>query len=319
MKITRRQLKQIIEEVGRISDNYKIKFGQDNYAVDCDQVEKTNACAKVVRYKEKFRNLSGEKLDALEITHSCPPQDFQDECDIELSGLKDEDSENGADVRERMKTVKQSLKVKPIQETMIITRKQLRQIIKEEIGLYEYVAKSNVDHDIEIGYDEIKRRKLDTIHLSPSLVGNIIIDMEKSKIPAVKKSVVNALSLLKDKASEEYDLVQKNLKDISSGEKSGIEIKDKKFTISDASLKGSDEWLASIIYHDAYHVEQGTKGWHAKDRETPTNLKQLELLKKLDATPDEITHLTKVIKKGDHSDLNNDGVYDMKDYKLRNY
>tara|TARA_R110001592_G_scaffold88496_6_gene260627 strand:+ start:405 stop:1052 length:648 start_codon:yes stop_codon:yes gene_type:complete len=149
MKLTRRQLRKTIKESGRIGGKYKVKLGTSNYAVDCDNVGKTNACAKVVRYREKFRNLSGEKLDNLETTHSCPSQDLEDICAEELSDLKDEDDEKGANVKVMMSQVKQSLRVDPVQETMKLTRRQLRQIIKEEMGQLTVIARMRGQGDRE--------------------------------------------------------------------------------------------------------------------------------------------------------------------------
>jgi hypothetical protein len=214
---------------------------------------------------------------------------------------------------------------------MKISRKRLRQIIKEELeNIKEKLEKTDISADA-FGFDgdrgiatyseeELQTQLATVANILPLKKGNIIINMPDSEIPEVKKKIVSALDLLAKKAKPEHDLVQKNLDNISSGEKSGIDIKNKKFSIADLSiLKQSVAWLASIIFHDAYHVEQGIKGWHGKDRETPANLKQLELLKKLDAAPDEIAHLTKIIKKGDHSDCDGDGDFDLDDLKCRDW
>tara|TARA_R110001583_G_scaffold12612_4_gene55795 strand:- start:1409 stop:2014 length:606 start_codon:yes stop_codon:yes gene_type:complete len=199
-----------------------------------------------------------------------------------------------------------------------ITRRQLKQIIKEE--LENSASDTRDDEEIAVDDEALRSRADLAVNWLPLSVGDIEIDMPESEIPEVKKKVVKALDTLQRKAPEEYELVQKNLKRITSGHTSGVDIKNKKFSIADPSiLDQSAEWLASIIYHDAYHVVQGTRGWHGKDRETPANLKQLELLKKLDAASDEIAHLTRVIEKGDHSDVDGDGDYDMDDYLARKY
>ena len=196
---------------------------------------------------------------------------------------------------------------------MRVTYRQLRQIIREALekplptGAWEFT--------------EEEREDLRSIGdwVLPAEYENIQIDMKDSEIPKVKKKIISALELLSKKARPEFEIVRNNLKKITSGEKSGIDIRNKKFSVSDVSiLDQTTEWLASIIYHDAYHVEQGEKGWHKKDRETPANLKQLDLLRKLGAD-NEIAHLAAVIKAGDHSDLDGDGDFDMDDYNLRTY
>jgi hypothetical protein len=109
MRLTRRQLSDVIRHVLN-----EVSLGQGKYATSCSNVGKTNPCAQHVRYKEKFHDLTGEKLEDQEALYSCPPPDLQDECDVVYDELKMADKKKGVAVKDRVSKVKVSLRSNPI-------------------------------------------------------------------------------------------------------------------------------------------------------------------------------------------------------------
>ena len=157
--------------------------------------------------------------------------------------------------------------------------------------------------------------------MGPESFGDIIVQMQK---PERQQKILDALALLEERASEEYTFVNHWLNQVTDGTKSGIEVVSRAFQIAPPSIDGHPlEWIASILYHEAIHAwqyETGEDGNYEEiDVETPANLRQIELLKKIGGAPYLINHLNQIIQQGDHSDLNGDGVYDWEDWKLRNW
>ena len=101
--------------------------------------------------------------------------------------------------------------------------------------------------------------------------------------------------------------------------KSGANFADNCIDLGLSTFNASETWLASVLIHETIHFWQyRTKIYKAgKPAETQANHYQLIVLKAIGGSKSEIAHL--VSQTGEHADLNGDGVYDEKDYKLRNY
>jgi hypothetical protein len=134
-----------------------------------------------------------------------------------------------------------------------------------------------------------------------------------------KPKVQKCLDLLKDKANAYYVwLLKYNLK-VRSAQRSGANFADDAIDIAESTFKSSDTWLASVLIHEAIHFWQyRSKKYEAGTKaEQEANKYQLGVLQLLGAPQGEITHM--LSQTGGHADLNGDGVYDWKDYQMRNY
>lgn len=133
------------------------------------------------------------------------------------------------------------------------------------------------------------------------------------------KKIKEACILLRDKSSQRYTTVYNNVKLIRAYSKSGADVSKSNIDIARRTFDASITWLASVIIHEGVHIEQYKSGkdYSGQAAEKACNLVQLEVLMKIGAPKSEIDYL--ITQDGMHFDLNGDGVYDWKDYQLRNY
>lgn len=156
------------------------------------------------------------------------------------------------------------------------------------------------------------------------------------KDPEFSTKIKSAIDLLASKANAEFLVVKKYTKVIRAAETSGANYNEKEMTIDigKSTFDASLEWLASVLAHENNHLKKykdtGKKYGDAHlmkdkkkalqvmiDEEMECNGVQLIVLKKVGGTAAEIDYLGK--QKGDHFDVNKDGVYDEKDYGSRNW
>jgi hypothetical protein len=156
------------------------------------------------------------------------------------------------------------------------------------------------------------------------------------KDPEFSKKIKSAIDLLDSKANAEFLVVKKYTKVIRAAQSSGANYNEKEMTIDigQATFDASLEWLASVFAHENHHLKKfkdtGKKYGNAHlmedkkkalqvmiDEELECNGVQLIVLKKIGGTAAEIDYLGK--QKGDHFDVNKDGVYDEKDYGSRSW
>ena len=106
---------------------------------------------------------------------------------------------------------------------------------------------------------------------------------------------------------------------IRSAERSGANFQDAAIDIARSTFDASDTWLASVFIHEAIHFWQYRAGHYKAGTvaEQEANRYQLGVLQLVGAPQGEITHM--LSQTGGHADLNGDGVYDWKDYKMRKY
>jgi len=127
------------------------------------------------------------------------------------------------------------------------------------------------------------------------------------------------LELLRCDANQYYVwLLKYNLKIRAAG-RSGANFQDGAIDIAQSTFDASKTWLASVFIHEAIHFWQYRSGHYEAGNvaETEANKYQLGVLQLLKAPQAEITHM--LSQDGGHADLNGDGVYDWRDYQLRNY
>ncbi len=150
---------------------------------------------------------------------------------------------------------------------------------------------------------------------------SIVIEGNTSYIAQAtfKPKIETCLNLLKDKAGAYYTwLLKYNLK-VRSAARSGANFADAAIDIAESTFNASDTWLASVLIHEAIHFWQYRSGKYeaGTKAEQEANIYQLGVLRLLGAPQAEITHM--LSQNGGHADLNGDGVYDWKDYQMRNY
>lgn len=146
-----------------------------------------------------------------------------------------------------------------------------------------------------------------------------------------KQQVENALTLLRQNAPEEYEIVQRYVGKIEENERSGMFV-DKDPPVYQMSLKTalhSITWCAGTIAHDAYHSKlyhdyKEKHGnpvpydeWAGFDAEKKCIEFQLTTLRKIKAPQNEIDYCISL--DGTHTDINRDGKLDWTDYELRDW
>jgi hypothetical protein len=101
--------------------------------------------------------------------------------------------------------------------------------------------------------------------------------------------------------------------------RSGANFEDGAIDIAKSTFDSSYTWLASVFIHEAIHFWQYRDGHYQAGTvaETEANKYQLAVLRLLKAPQGEIAHM--LSQNGGHADLNGDGVYDWRDYQIRNY
>lgn len=133
------------------------------------------------------------------------------------------------------------------------------------------------------------------------------------------KKIKEACVLLRDKSSQRYTILYNNVKLIRAYSKSGADVSKSNIDIARRTFDASVTWLASVLIHEGIHIEQYKSGrdYSGQVAERACNLVQLEVLRSIGAPNSEIDYL--ITQDGMHFDLNGDGVYDWKDYQLRDY
>ena len=127
------------------------------------------------------------------------------------------------------------------------------------------------------------------------------------------------LDMLMCDANQYYVWLMKYDLKIRPAAKSGANFDDAAIDIAESTFNASKTWLASVFIHEAIHFWQYRAGHYQAGTvaEQEANKYQLGVLRLLKAPQAEITHM--LSQNGGHADLNGDGVYDWKDYEIRNY
>lgn len=133
------------------------------------------------------------------------------------------------------------------------------------------------------------------------------------------KKIKEACVLLRDKAGSRYTTLYNNVKLIKANSRSGADITKSNIDIARKTFNASVTWLASVLIHEGIHIEQykAGKDYSGQAAELACNKVQVEVLRQIGAPQSEISYL--LAQDGMHFDLNGDGVYDWKDYLLRDY
>lgn len=148
----------------------------------------------------------------------------------------------------------------------------------------------------------------------------------------IKKAII----LLKEKAPDEFKIMQNYIGKIRATRASGANYNEEIMTIEIAkrTFDASLEWLTSVLIHETWHIKKykdtGKKFGNAhlmKDKkvalqvmiaeEQECNAIQLVVLQKIGGAQYEIDHLK--AQKGDHFDIDKDGDYDADDYAARDW
>jgi hypothetical protein len=148
--------------------------------------------------------------------------------------------------------------------------------------------------------------------------------------------IKKAINLLKDKAPDEFKMMQKYIVKIRATQISSANFNEEVMTIDLAgrTFDSTLEWLASVLIHETQHIKKykdtGKKYGDAYlmtdkkaalqimiDEELECNKVQLAVLEKVGGAKYEIDYLK--AQKGDHFDIDKDGDYDWDDYRSRDW
>ncbi|PYS87252.1 MAG: hypothetical protein DMF62_13080 [Acidobacteria bacterium] len=127
------------------------------------------------------------------------------------------------------------------------------------------------------------------------------------------------LDMLMADANQYYTWMMAYDLSIRPAARSGANFQDGAIDIAETTFNASKTWLASVFVHETVHFWQyRTNHYQAGTvAEQEANIYQLAVLRCLRAPQGEITHM--LSQNGGHADLNGDGVYDWRDYQMRNY
>ena len=144
--------------------------------------------------------------------------------------------------------------------------------------------------------------------------------------------VVTALTLLREKSPQAYQITTNHVQIIKQSQRSGmrLDLATPTFELADPTAYYSITWCASSIAHDSMHSKiyydflkanpgvQKPLDWNSQvDEEKKCNAHQLQVLRSVGAPLLEINHCA--AQDGKHADVNKDGKYDWDDYKKGNW
>ena len=154
--------------------------------------------------------------------------------------------------------------------------------------------------------------------------------------PEFTNKIQKALDLLSSKSNSHLLTIKSYTKVIQAAANSGANFNASEMTIeiARATFDASLEWLASVLVHENHHIKKykdsGKKFGDAHkmtdkkaalqvmiDEELECNRIQCEALRNVGGSEHEINYLK--AQKGDHFDVNKDGLYDEKDYGSRTW
>jgi hypothetical protein len=159
------------------------------------------------------------------------------------------------------------------------------------------------------------REKFGGVRMSITIVANNrYISAETFRTKASR-----CLDLLMADANQYYTWMMRYDLSIRPAARSGANFQDGAIDIAQTTFDASDTWLASVFVHETVHFWQYRAGHYQAGTvaEREANVYQLAVLRCLRAPQGEITHM--LSQDGGHADLNGDGVYDWRDYQIRNY
>ncbi len=149
----------------------------------------------------------------------------------------------------------------------------------------------------------------------------ITVEGNTQYIPACefKPKIDKCLKLLETKAALYHGWLGQMGVKIRAFSKSGAAVTQNAVDIARGTFDASETWLASVLVHETIHIWQyrSKKNYYGQAAEQECNNYQLGVLRLIGAPQSEITY--QLSQTGNHFDLNGDGVYDEKDYQLRNY
>lgn len=142
-----------------------------------------------------------------------------------------------------------------------------------------------------------------------------------------RKQLKEALFLLKMKAYTDYEYLLQQIRQIKTGEHSGVAGRIIQLR-EDTVLKASVFWIAASLIHEACHADVENKRQELQNElksdyeklrreELKCNGIEAIILRKVQAPDSELAYLEKA--DGTHFDVNRDGKYDWKDYENRNW
>lgn len=154
--------------------------------------------------------------------------------------------------------------------------------------------------------------------------------------PEFTNKIQKALELLDKKSNSHLLTIKSYTKIIRAAAVSGANFNEAEMTIdiSKTTFDASLEWLASVLVHENHHLKKykdsGKKFGDAHlmsdkkaalqvmiNEELECNRIQCAALKKVGGAKHEIEYLDS--QKGDHFDVNRDGLYDRSDYGSRTW
>jgi hypothetical protein len=128
---------------------------------------------------------------------------------------------------------------------------QMKQLIAE--GAAQNEAK-NAPRSEEI-QSAVWSRKRQKSHASNITTKGIEIT-NSHRFQGLESKVQTALELIESHDSDGYQLVQKNVKSISSASRSGAAYWADRIDIGQQTLNDEPEWLAGMLVHEARHIER---------------------------------------------------------------
>ena len=151
----------------------------------------------------------------------------------------------------------------------------------------------------------------------------IIIEANSKYIadPKFSSKINKCLELLSKKAPSAFGILTNHIGKIRAFSKSGtsVNLKPKTIDIAKTTFDASESWLASVLAHESIHAKQSAENrdYSGVAAEQECNAHQIEVLRLIGAPQSEIAYMLTLT--GNHFDLNGDGIYDRKDYELRNW
>jgi hypothetical protein len=169
-----------------------------------------------------------------------------------------------------------------------------------------------------------------------SIFGIKVIGSSHITDPEFTTKIEKALNLLNTKSNSHLLTIKTYTQTIKATAASGANFNGTEMTIEIArsTFDASLEWLASVLVHENHHLKKfkdsGKKFGDAHkmsdkkaalqvmiNEELECNRMQVEALKKVGGSDHEVKYL--LAQKGDHFDVNKDGLYDSSDYGSRTW